>query len=76
MFLYIATSGSDYVGMTLDLVFNISSNVTVQCMNVTIINSPIVEEDETFTVSLTTLSSVVALGNKVMSVTITEDDSM
>ena len=60
----------------MDMVFFAgTSNGAMQCINVTIIDSPSIEEDETFTVTLTT-SSVVALGNDVITVTITEAESM
>ena len=47
----------------------------MQCIDVDIIDDIIVETIETFTVTLTTASSVVALGNNVTRVTITDTDS-
>ena len=62
--------------MSADLVFTAgSSNGDMQCIDVDIIDDIIVETIETFTVTLTTASSVVALGNNVTRVTITDTDS-
>ena len=61
----------------MDLVFTAgASNGTMQCLNITINTTRTVEEDETFTVSLTTSSSVVELGNDVTTVIIMDNDSM
>ena len=61
----------------MDLVFTAgSSNGAVQCIDVVIINSPMVEEDEIFTVILTTTSSVVLLGNYVTTINVTYTESM
>ena len=63
--------------MSVDLVFTAgSSNGAIECTNVTIIDDMVVEEDETFIVTLTTSSSIVALGNNVTRVAITDTDSM
>ena len=71
-----ASNGSDYIGVSMNLVFSTgSSNGALQCINVTIIDSPTIEEDETFTVILTT-SAVVALGNDVITITIIEFNCM
>ena len=53
-----------------------SSNGAMQCINVTIVDSLTVEEDETFTVTLTTASSVVVLRNDVTTVHITDTESV
>ena len=64
---------SDYVRLSTDLVFTAgSSNGAIQCIDVVIIDSPEVEEDENFTVTLTTSSSVVTLGNNECLITITD----
>ena len=61
----------------MDLVFTAgTSNGTMQCLNITINTTRRVEEDETFTVTLTTLSSVVELGNDMTTVVIMDNDSM
>ena len=49
---------------------------TMQCIDVYIIDDSILEENETFTVTLNTSSSVVMLGTNVTTVTITDNDSM
>ena len=60
----------------MDLVFTAgSSNCAVQCVDVDIIDSTTAEETETFTVILTTKSSVLTLGNFVTTVTITDKAS-
>ena len=67
-----ATNGSDYMGVSMDLVFTAGSTNAMQCINITIISDDIVEDNEIFTVMLTTSdsSSVVSLGNKMAKVTI------
>ena len=63
----------------MDLVFTAgSSNGSMQCVNVTIIDDMVVETNEIFTIRLdkSIASSVVALGNNVTGVTITDTDSM
>ena len=58
----------------MDLVFTAgASNGTMQCLNITINTTRTVEEDETFTVTLTTSSSVVALEATII---IMDNDSM
>ena len=73
----VATNGSDYLGVSINLVFTAgTSNGTMQCLNITINTTRTVEEDETFTVTLTTSSSVVELGNDMTTVVIMDNDSM
>ena len=65
----------------MDLVFTAgSSNGSKQCINVTIIDDMVLETNEIFTITLerSIASSVyvVALGNNVTGVTITDTDSM
>ena len=73
----IATNGSDYLGVSMDLIFTAGiTNGTMQCLNAIINTTCTVEEDETFTVTLTTSSSVVTLGNDVTTVVIMDNDSM
>ena len=72
-----ATNGSDYSGVSIDLVFTAgTSNGTLQCINVTIIDDSLVESNETFSVTMTTSNSVVVLGNNLTTITITDTDSM
>ena len=73
----VATDGSDYSRVSIDLVFTAgTSNGTVQCINVAIIDDSLVESNETFTVILATSNSVVELGNNLTTITITDTDSM
>ena len=59
----------------MDLVFTAgTSGGAVQCIDVAIIDSPNVEEDETFIVTLTS-SSIMTLGNTVTTLTIKDIDS-
>ena len=59
-----------------DLIFTAgTSDGAMQCIGVAIVDSPTVEGDETFTVTLTTSTPVVALGNDVTTITITETES-
>ena len=66
-----ASDGSDYRGESVDLFFI----GTMQCIVVNIIDDSILEENETFTVTLNTSSSVL-LGTQLTTVTITDNDSM
>ena len=59
----------------MDLNFTANINGDMQCINVDIIDDMVVETNEIFTVTLTTSSSVVALGNNVTKVTIIDTDS-
>ena len=69
-----ATNGSDYLILGTSLVFPAdSAGFYLQCVDVAIIDSPTVEEDETFTVTLSTVN--VAAFNDVTTVTITDTDS-
>ena len=70
-----AIAGSDYVSVSMDVVFPAStSNGDMQCIDVTIMDDSEMEGDETFTVALTTSSPVVTLGNAVTTITITDND--
>ena len=72
-----ASDGSDYKGVSMDFVFTAgTTNNTMQCVDVGITNTRTVEENETFTVILTTSSSYVLLGNNVTTVNIMDIDSM
>ena len=77
LFIHAAKEGFDYIKVAMDLVFTAgANNGTMQCVDVAIINSPTVEEDETFIVILTTSSSHVALGDAMTNVTIMDTNSM
>ena len=70
-----AIAGSDYVSASMDVVFPVgTSNGGMQCIGVIIIDDSEMEGDETFAVTLTTLSSAVTLGNAVTTITITAND--
>ena len=70
-----AIAGSDYVSVSMDVVFPAgTSNGGVQCIDVTIMDDSEMEGDETFTVTLTTSSPAVTLGNAVTTITITDND--
>ena len=60
----------------MDFVFPAGSSIgAVRCIDVTIIDSPTMEDDETFTVTLTTPNVFrIALFSKVVTVTITDTD--
>ena len=67
-----------YNGISMNLVFPAGSNSDTppMCMDISIIDDPsTVETDETFTVTLSTSSSVVSLGNDMTVVTITNASS-
>ena len=66
-----ASNGSDYLGVSMDIVFPAGSiSGTQQCINITIIDNTTVEEDETFTVTLSTSDLTVKLENNMTTVTI------
>ena len=57
--------------VSMDLMFTAgTSNGSMQCVDVVITDSAVAEEDETFTVTLTTSSSAVVLGNNKITITI------
>ena len=60
-----------------DVVFTAGTRigVSLQCIDVAIIDSPTVEGDETFTVTLTSQSDSVVSGDNVTTITITDSDS-
>ena len=67
-----AIAGSDYVSVSMDVVFPAgTSNGGMQCIDVPITNDGEMEGDETFTV---TLSPALTLGNVVTTITITDND--
>ena len=61
----------------MNLVIDAGTNIiTSGCIDITdVIDTFMLEEDESFTVALTTTNSNVALGNDVTTVTITTDDT-
>ena len=73
----IATDGSDYKGVSADLVFTVnSSNGDMQCIDVDIIDDMVVETNETFTVTLTTSNQYIRIGNNMATVDITNAESV
>ena len=74
-----ARDDQDYIGVSMNFVFIAgSSNGSMKCTNVIIIDDNVVETNEIFTITLDKpiASSFVALGNNVTGVTITDTDSM
>ena len=74
-----ATDGSDYLGVSMDLVFTAgASNGTMQCLDVAIYGDSLFEGNETFTVTLTLNqpSYTVVLGNNMTTITILDNDGM
>jgi hypothetical protein len=66
-----AIAGSDYVSVSMDVVFPTgASNGATQCVSITITHDSAVEGDETFTVSLTTSSLLATPGNAMATITI------
>ena len=60
--------------MSMDVVFPAGTNGGMLCIAVTIIDDSEMEGDETFTVTLTTSSPGVTLGNSNVTITITAND--
>ena len=69
--MHAAIDGFDYLGGNFNLVFTAGSSNNTLCEDIPIANVLSVEEDETFTVILTT---DVHIGNSVTTVTITDID--
>ena len=78
-----ATAGSDYIGVSKDVIFPASSIIV--CLDIGIIDNLTVEEHETFTVTLTAPNLVIVGTNigidigfqeNVATITITDIDSM
>ena len=66
-------AASDLMGVPTNLVID-ASIITTRCIDITdVIDTIMLEEDESFTVALTTTNSNVGLGNDVTTVTITND---
>ena len=72
----LATNGSDYLGVSMDLVFTAGSSYG--CMDVAIYDDSLFEGNETFTVTLTLNqpSYTVVLGNNMTTITILDNDGM
>lgn len=71
-----AMADSDFTTLSMDVHFDVGSmdGATV-CINVPIIDDSSLEEDETFTVSLTVTAGAPNVGNAMTMVTIYNDDS-
>ena len=72
-----ATNGIDYLGVSSEFVIDTNSiGITTQCMDYRIYDSFSAEEDETFTVTLSIIStvSIVAINNDVTTVIIRDID--
>ena len=70
-----AAAGSDYTAISSPLMFPAGSHDgSEQCVNVSIVDDETVEEDETFTVELTVLTSGVVEGNALTTVVITDNE--
>ncbi len=66
-----ATAGSDYVAASVGLTFPAgSTNGDMQCLNISIIDDSVLEDNETFTVTLTTSGAGVSLRNNIITITI------
>ena len=75
----VATDRSDYLGVSMDLVFTAgTSNGTMQCLDVAIYGDSLFEGDKTFTVTLTLNNprNTVELGNNMTTITILDNDGM
>ncbi len=73
-----AVAGSDYTGITNQVVTFTAGSTTGQIVNVTVANDAVVEDDEVFNVGLGTVSATgrnVSLGTSTGTGTITNDDS-
>ena len=71
-----AENGSDYTAVSSPLTFpaTTSSDDVMQCINVSITDDSVFEEPETFTVTVTTITPRVTLGNASTTVTIGDNE--
>ena len=71
-----ATAGTDYEAPSQQLLTFPAGTSTgvMSCVDVSITDDSAVEGDETFTVSLTSSSPIVTLGNDQVTITITDND--
>ena len=71
-----AEHGSDYTAVSSPLTFPATNSTddVMRCINVSITDDSVFEESETFTVTVTTTSSQVTLGNNVTTVTIIDNE--
>ena len=72
-----AKNGTDYIGVSSEFVIDTNSiGFTTQCIDVQIIDSLSVEEDETFTLTLSIIStaSIVAIDNDMTTIIIEDID--
>ena len=71
-----AEDGSDYTAVSSLLTFpaTTSTGDVMRCINVSITDDSVFEESETFTVTVTTTSPRVTLGNNDTTVTITDNE--
>ena len=66
--------GGDYMGVTKDIVFGPNEPLLEQCVEILIIEDEVVENSETFLVSLVSSDEDVTLQNSMATVTIIDDD--
>lgn len=66
---------SDYTSTSVEMVFPAgSSPEDAQCVNITITDDTVFEEEEHFTVALTTSDTAVVLGHSNVVITITDNE--
>ena len=71
-----AVVSSDYEPVSSSLMFPAGSiNGSTQCINITITDDGVLEADETFTVTLTTMTPRVIVGNGQTTVSIMDNES-
>ena len=77
MFVIIAQAGFDYTSFSSTEIFpSESSNGAVRCVNILISDDNALEENQNFTVSLTTLDSSVLLETTAAVISIVDDDGL
>ena len=74
LFFTAATMGSDYVSIARDIIFNEDSGLT-QTVYIPIINDECLENNETFSVTLSSNMSCVEILENEVNITIDDDDS-
>ncbi len=75
MILVTATAGSDYMEASSPLVFPAGSEDGALACAINIIDDSALEDEEAFTVTLSTMETYVMLGNNQTDITISDNDS-
>lgn len=76
MYHYLNTAPGDYISFNGTVSFQPASSTAPLCVDITIINDIVLENDETFTVRLSSPDEDVIVESRDATVTISDDDGM